>query len=223
MTRRTSVKTTPRFVGVITTAEELRLAARMKRPPDFFELRLDHLCKIDMQVARLAAPLIITARHPREGGVNKLSIKQRRELLERFLDRAACIDIELRSTRALKPIVDLARRKKIRLIISFHDFDSTPSVRHLSAMASKAKSLGADVFKVATRTDTTDQLARLREFAANLDVDLALSVMGIGKRALASRTQLPSTFVYGALQTSRFTGQPTLAQLRAAFRRRRVR
>jgi 3-dehydroquinate dehydratase-1 len=223
MTSRHSVKKRPRLVGVITTAEELWLAARMRPPPDFFELRLDHLCKIDMQIPDLPAPLIITARHPREGGANKLSIKQRREFLAQFLERAAYIDIELRSARALKSIVDLARRKKIGRIISFHDFDSTPSVRRLSAMASKAKSLGADVFKVATRTDTQAQLARLRDFAANLHVDLALSVMGMGKLALASRVQLPSVFVYGALKTSRFAGQPTLAQLRSALRAAGVR
>jgi 3-dehydroquinate dehydratase-1 len=218
MTSRHSVKKRPRLVGVITTAEELRLAACMREPPDFFELRLDHLCKIDMQIPDLPAPLIITARHPREGGANNLSIKQRRELLAQFLDRAAYIDIELRSVRALESIVDLARRKKIGRIISFHDFDSTPSVRRLSAMASKAKSLGADVFKVATRTDTQAQLARLRDFAANAHVDLALAVMGIGKLALASRVQLPSVFVYGALKTSRVAGQPTFAQLRSALR-----
>ncbi|MEY2545785.1 MAG: 3-dehydroquinate dehydratase [Verrucomicrobiota bacterium] len=223
MTARQSVKKRPRLVGVITSAEELRLAARMRPPPDFFELRLDHLCKIDMQISDLPAPLIITARHPREGGANKLSIKQRRELLAQFLDRAAYIDIELRSVHALESIVDLARRKKIGRIISFHDFDSTPSVRRLSAMASKAKSLGADIFKAATRTDTQAQLARLRDFAANAHVDLALAVMGIGKFALASRVQLPSVFVYGALKTSRVAGQPTLAQLRSALRAAGVR
>lgn len=219
MTARRSVK----IVGVITTAEELRLAAHMGQPPDLFELRLDHLCKIEMQIPRLPAPLIITARDPREGGANKLSLKQRRDLLTQFLDRAAYIDIELRNARALKSIVDLARRKKIRVILSFHDFDSTPSVRRLSAMASKAKSLGADVFKVAARTDTETGLERLRDFVANADVDLALSVMGIGKLALASRVQLRSAFVYGALETSRFAGQPTLAQLHSAFHRRDMR
>ena len=245
MTARRSVK----IVGVITSAEELRLAARMRRPPDLFELRLDHFAKIDMQIPRLPAPLILTARDPREGGANKLSIKQRRRLLAQFLDRAAYIDIELRNARALKSIacrgvaqrsrVDLvrqrtdspwrARRKKIRVILSFHDFDSTPSVRRLSAMASKAKSLGADVFKVATRTDTQRELARLREFimgSSRCDdhgrrsaPTLPLSVMGIGKLALKSRAELPSTLVYGALKTSRFAGQPTLAQLRQSKRR----
>lgn len=220
MTARTSVKNTPRFVGVITTSRELRSAARNKQPPDLFELRLDHFANIDMQIPRLPAPLIITARDPREGGVNKLSIKQRRGLLARFLDRAAYVDIELRNARALKAIVDLARRRRIGVILSFHDFDSTPSVRRLSAMASRAKSLGADVFKVATRSDTESELARLRDFAANVDVDLALAVMGIGKLAFRSRAGLPSALIYGAIKTSRLAGQPTLARLRASKRRK---
>lgn len=220
MTRRTTVKTSPRFVGVITTRAESRLAGRMKNPPHLFELRLDHVRKIDIA---LRAPFIITARDPREGGANMLSIKQRRDLLAQFLDRARWVDIELRNAGALKSIVDLARRKKIGVIMSCHDFHSTPSARRLSAMASKAKSLGAGAFKIAARTDTKAQLARLQDFAENADVDLPLIVMGVGKLALLSRTRIPSVFAYAALKAPRFTGQPTLAQLRSAFRRRAVR
>ena len=66
-----------RLVGVITTPAELQLAARMPRPPDLFEVRLDQLTVIENELERkmsiLPRPLIITARHQREGGANALS------------------------------------------------------------------------------------------------------------------------------------------------------
>ena len=49
-------------------------------------------------------------------------------------------------------------------IISFHDLKATPDYRDLQAKARRAKSLGADIFKVATRTDTPAQLARFESY-----------------------------------------------------------
>jgi 3-dehydroquinate dehydratase-1 len=208
-----------RLVGVITTASELRLAARMAHPPDLFEIRLDHFAgKIDIELERkmsiLPRPLIITARHPREGGVNNLSTQQRRELLLRFLPQARYVDLELRSAGALGSVLDLARRKNIRRIISFHDFKSTPTVRSLCTKAQAAQRHGADIFKVATRTDTPAQLARLVDFTAQVDVDLAVSVMGIGKLGRKSRRVLHSALVYAHLGRARLPGQPSLSEIR---------
>ena len=66
-----------RVVGVITSPAELDFAIRMGKPPDFFELRLDRLVpvidRLENKISKLRAPLIITARHPMEGGANRLS------------------------------------------------------------------------------------------------------------------------------------------------------
>ena len=52
--------------------------ARMANPPDLFEIRLDHLVNVvdelEARLPLLRRPVIITARHPREGGANNLSI-----------------------------------------------------------------------------------------------------------------------------------------------------
>src|SRR5438128_93451 len=156
----------PRIVGVISSLVDLRLATRMSQPPDLFELRLDHLCgsldQLENKLSILSAkrrtrrgervPLIITARHPLEGGANNLSVKQRRELLSRFLPHAKYVDVELRSVKTFRSLLDLARRRNVRRIISLHDLKSTPTTRRLCAKARTAKSRGADIFKVATRT-----------------------------------------------------------------------
>src|SRR2546423_7130938 len=222
-TRRSIKKAHPqsRSVGVIATLTELRLASRRPRPPDLFEIRLDHFHHINARFERmlsiLPAPLIITARHPREGGASHLPVKRRRELFVRFLPYARYVDVELRSAETLRSVLTLPRRRNIRRIISFHDFESTPSVRTLSRKARAAELIGADIFKVATRTDRPDQVARLVEFLSNTDVDLALSVMGMGKLGRESRRELlrcGSALVYGHLGRARLAGQPSIDEIR---------
>src|SRR5438094_9953891 len=119
----------PCLVAVIMSRADLDSAIRLRKPPDLFELRLDQLAgdldAVENKVPKLRRPLIITARHPQEGGANELSTRHRRDLLLRFLHRAHYIDVELRSASALNPLFALARRRKIRRVISFHNTPST--------------------------------------------------------------------------------------------------
>jgi len=222
MMARRSTKRRPRVVGVIASGADLERAVRMRRPPDLFELRLDRLAgmadEVEKVLPRLRTPLIITARDPREGGANKLRLRQRRDLLARFLNHADYIDVELRSARTLRALLAIAKAKNVRQIISFHDFKSTPSVRLLEAKAHNAKALRADIFKVATRTDTPIELGRLVEFMTSSRLDLALAVMGIGKLGAISRVLLAragSVLIYGSVgEMSDIEGQLSLEQLR---------
>ena len=222
MMARRSTKRRPRIVGVIASRDDLERALRMRRPPDLFELRLDRLASVADQMEKilptLRKPLIITARHPQEGGAGKLQLRQRRDLLARFLNHADYIDVELRSASALRSLLKLAGEKNVRRIISLHNFKSTPSARILTAKAREAKSLGADIFKVATRTDTPAQLARLLDFITKKDHDLAVSAMGIGKLGAISRVLLAyrgSALVYGSVAAATdIEGQMSLERLR---------
>jgi 3-dehydroquinate dehydratase-1 len=86
------------IVGVIATAAEFRLAAQMSHPPDLFELRLDCLFPahdLENRLSRLPAPIIITARHPAEGGEHNLPLRVRRDLLLRFMAGALIFPHEL--------------------------------------------------------------------------------------------------------------------------------
>ena len=217
-----STKRRPRVVGVIASGADLERAVRMRRPPDLFELRLDRLAGMADEVEnvspKLRAPLIITARHPHEGGARKLRLRHRRDLLARFLNHAVYIDVELRSAPALRSLLKLAENKNVRRIISLHNFKSTPSARILAAKAREAKSQGADIFKVATRTDTPTELGRLLEFITKNRVDVRLAVMGIGRLGAISRVLLAragSVLIYASVgAVTDVEGQLSLEQLR---------
>lgn len=215
-------------MGVISSPAELDFAIRIAEPPDLFELRLDHLlrppfedgivARLETDISKLAVPFVITARHPVEGGANRLSARQRRDLLSRFLPQANYIDIELRSAPFFGSLLGVARKQRVRLIISVHHLKTTPSRIRLRAQARAAKTYGADIFKVATRTDTPAQLTRLIDFAAAGAVNIPVSAMGIGKLGLASRLLLASfgsPLVYVSLGQSSIEGQMSLEQFRA--------
>ncbi len=220
MPTRRSLKTRPRrfgTVGVIMTRANLRFALRMSAPPDLFEIRLDHLIKhlaeIEDTIKKLHAPIIMTARHPLEGGASKLDAPQRAALLLRFLDHASYVDIELRALRELRSVHRQARARKIGVIISFHDLKRTPSLSRLRAKGRAAIAAGADIIKVATRTDNYTQVQRLLDFFDEQHVDLAVSAMGIGKLGAKSRLALMrrgSVLNYAYLGRASFPGQPSL-------------
>lgn len=223
MMARRSIKRRPRVVGVIASHTDLERAVRMRSPPNLFELRLDRLAgmadEVENVLPKLRTPLIITARHPHEGGASKLRLRQRRDLLVRFLNHAVYLDVELRSAPALRSLLKLAENKNVRRIISFHNFKSTPSARILATKAHEAKLHGADIFKVATRTDTPMELGRLVDFMTSSRSDLALAVMGIGKLGAISRVLLARTgsvLIYASVGAgSDVEGQLSLKQLRA--------
>jgi len=128
----------------------------------------------------------------------------------------------LRSARAFKTLLASARKQNVRRILSFHDFKSTPWPRGLRAKAALAKVQGADIFKIATRTDTPAQLARLIDFVTDKDADLPVSAMGIGRLGAISRLLLArcgSVLNYAALHHSQIEGQLPIELLRSALRR----
>ena len=204
-----------KIVGVIFSRGDLARATRMRRPPDLFELRLDRL--INIAIGPLPAPLIITARDPREGGANNLSAARRRALLLKFLPRAVYLDVELRSAKTLEPVLRAASDNNVATIISFHDFETTPPAARLDQIASEARSLGAAIVKVAIRTDTVAQLDRLFDFWECQRPTRDLVAMGIGKLGRASRLELArrgNLLNYAHLGSPAASGQLSIQELR---------
>jgi 3-dehydroquinate dehydratase-1 len=215
----------PLLVAVISSGPDLVRAARLRQMPDFFELRLDALAaiadEVETSLARLHVPLIMTARHPLEGGRNALPVHTRRDLLLRFLPHAELVDVELRCVEQLREVMAAAKRRNIRRLISVHDLRCTPPVDRLQALADAAAAAGADLFKIVTRTDTPDELDRLLSFFDASNERLAISAMGIGKLGRASRRLLAargSALNYAHLGTSAAEGQLSLAEMRRLLR-----
>jgi 3-dehydroquinate dehydratase-1 len=180
---------------------------------DLLEIRVDNFSAnpepLLAALPKLRVPLLVTVRHPAEGGANDLTFARRRELYGLFLPHAALIDVELRSLEKLTDVVASARRSGVKIIASSHYFRSTPSSAILQQAIRQAHSAGADVCKLAALAETPASLGRLLALLGRRQ-PLPLSVMGMGKFGKISRlllAQAGSVLNYGYLDRPNASGQ----------------
>jgi 3-dehydroquinate dehydratase-1 len=185
------------------------------RQLDVLEARLDALDGLKLP-KKWPLPMIATARHPGEGGIGNLAQSKRRQLLEEAIPWASAIDIELRSSKTLAPVVALAHQAGSTVILSHHDFNSTPSRAVLKKLASRAAAEGADVFKVATMLREPKDLQRLIELQLS-SPGIPVVLMGMGGAGRFSRLVLSgfgSPLCYGWLGRPQVSGQWPALRLR---------
>lgn len=212
----------PLAVGVISQPELLAsLPEKLDLQCDAVELRLD-LLGLPADAVRAAAqalqvPILLTARHPAEGGQGPTDAAGRMAMIEPLLDLASLIDIELRSIGEMKPLIDKARARGIPIVGSFHDFQATPANEVLEGAIGFAENAGIDTVKIATFINTTDDLIRLVNLVS-AKRRLRISAMGMGTWGRVSRLLLAkcgSLLNYGFLGDSNAPGQWPSAQLKA--------
>lgn len=204
----------PQVVGAVHSPGALRRALRIQPGEvDFLEIRVDSFAlepaPLLRALPRLRVPLIITVRHPAEGGLHRLGFPRRRELFAQFLPFAALIDIELRSCVALASTIADARAGRVRVIVSEHHFKTPPTTARLRQTLRRARAAGADICKLAARADTPAALARLLALFSRRPA-LPLSVMGMGTFGKISRlllAQAGSVLNYGYLDQPNASGQ----------------
>ena len=204
----------PKVVGAVHSLGALRRALRIRPGEvDLLEIRVDAFAPdsapLLRALPRLRVPLLITVRHPAEGGAHGLSFPQRRALFAQFLPFAAFIDLELRSLEKLASTLADARARGVRVIVSAHHFKTTPPAARLQQTIRRAHAAGADICKIATLAETPAALARLLALFAQPQ-PLPLSVMGMGRFGKISRlllAQAGSVLNYGYLDEPNASGQ----------------
>jgi len=201
-------------VAVVHSTPGLKLAMKLEPAAvDLIEIRLDtlnpSLSGLESALAGLRHPLILTARHPQEGGQHGLSPAERSALLKQFLPFASAIDIELRSVERMGGVMQMARNRGVAIIVSHHNFHSTPSPARLHELARRALLARADIFKLAAHVESPADLATLITFFTK-QKRMPLSVMAMGGLGRVSRLlfgQIGSVLNYGYLDRAAVSGQ----------------
>jgi 3-dehydroquinate dehydratase I len=116
--------------------------------------------------------------------------------------KAAYVDIEVEASEGYRrEILDKARSNGCKAIISYHDFDKTPSREELDQIIERCFGNGADIAKISCMSNSARDNARLLGL---LDCGKQLIVLGMGENGRLVRVLAPllgSAFTYASLES----------------------
>lgn len=179
---------------------------------DLLEWRVDALAKpsdrLPFPSKAFKAPLLITVRHPAEGGIGDWPLRHRRFAYEQLLPWASLLDIEVRSWKAMAEFRQEAAAQQVPVMASYHDFQKTPELSFLKRKISQAMAAGADGVKIACQLNHREDLRRLATLISSKPQPLALMGMGaLGQASRLALATLGSRLNYGYLGEAQVPGQ----------------
>lgn len=202
---------TTQIVGVISSKDDLEYALKNPDLAYMLECRLDCFEPNMADLKKLKRHgLIMTARHPNEGGKNPelVSSSVRIRTLERYSSLAMLVDIEAASIMESKDMRDFGRsviRSGRGLIVSHHDFDGVGTLSSLEHASRICESIGGQVLKLAVTPDTFGELVRFIKHVDRIRSRSSrwFSAMAMGEYGAVSRlffASAGSSLVYGRLR-----------------------
>lgn len=192
---------------------ETRAVAAKK--PDLLEWRVDFFGAIANPTQVLAAaaavrgeaagiPILLTRRAEREGGQPIPLDEDHVVALYAVLIASGNVDMvdyEMdNDALSLARVRDLVHDKGLPLVLSFHDFQRTPSAEQLAARFSQAYEAHADVAKVAVMPQSMDDVHRLLGATLDASKRLPIPVISMAMGALGAVTRVCGG-VYGSALT----------------------
>jgi 3-dehydroquinate dehydratase type I len=212
---------------VETTVERALVAIKEAEPwADLIELRVDYLKRVKLVplLESRQKPVIVTHRSNKEGGKYKREEEKRLGVLEDAIGLGSdYIDVELASERSsLQGLI--RNKKKTRVILSFHDFRKTPSLKELQKLFHRMVRLGGDVIKIVSFARSWEDnltVLSLIPFAKARKQEIITFCMG--EKGILSRLFSPvlgAAWTYASLSkvNASAPGQFTIQELEEAWR-----
>ena len=207
-----------------TVEEGLAVAEGISSLADVIEIRLDHLQEISVSpfIAHLTKPLLFTNRPTWEGGGFSGDEEVRiAPLIEAVQQGAHYVDLELKApTSSQKVLLDVVEKSASRLILSWHNFQETPTREELVGRLAMIQDKGAHIAKIVTMAHDYHDVLRvlqLQEEAARMDIPLIAFCMGRpGVVSRVATVELGGYMTYCAVSEDEATapGQLSVAVLR---------
>lgn len=129
------------------------------RELELAEIRLDKLDFTRRQLGEIFSLPVKLVATCRPGGFHET--ERETLLLDAISHGAAFVDIEIEAPASFKQaIIAAARKKKCRVIISYHDFEKTPPAAALKEIIARCFADGADIAKIACLVRSEADCAR---------------------------------------------------------------
>lgn len=171
-------------------------------------------------------PLLFTFRTLQEGGEQAIEQEIYRELNEMAVrtKMVDLIDAELSAgEETVEALIETAHTFGVKVVVSNHDFEKTPSKEEIVARLQKMQELGADLPKIAVmpqcRKDVLTLLAATEEMAGTY-ADRPIITMSMAKDGVISRLcgeVFGSALTFGAAGRTSAPGQIEVEKLRGVL------
>ena len=183
----------------------------------FAEVRIDAMrAGIEDMKKIFSRPLMLIATFRPEGPAASKTDAPCADVRKMFLTAAidagaSYVDIEMESGSAYRrEIIEKARSKNCKIIISFHDFHKTPGTEELIGIASRCFSDGADIAKIACKANSEKDNLRLLSILGRHDLNGRTVVVGMGAKGRVTRIAAPllgSPFTFASLSDEKKTAE----------------
>jgi 3-dehydroquinate dehydratase type I len=174
------------------------------------EIRLDLLNFSLAQVKEIfSMPIQLIATH-RPGNISE---EERKELLITAVEAgAAYVDMEIEAEAAFKEAVkQVCRKKGCKVIISYHNYEKTPSRKELETIVEQCFKDGADIAKVACQVNCEADAARILsiyDYDRENNKEKKIVAIGMGEKGKIIRLVAPllgAPFTFAALSAGKET------------------
>jgi 3-dehydroquinate dehydratase-1 len=195
---------------------------------DFFDAVDDAGSVTDALVAVRAAvprdiPILFTFRSAREGGEREISSDDYEALIAlAVVCGVEAVDVEMFTEREhLDRIVRNAHAAGVRVVMSSHDFDTTPSSDEIVARLTAQQNLGADVLKIAVMPGSPRDVITLMDATERFVATTAtrpvitMSMGGLGVISRLAGETYGSCLSFGSAGTASAPGQIDAFELMA--------
>ncbi|MFH7836543.1 MAG: type I 3-dehydroquinate dehydratase [Candidatus Aenigmatarchaeota archaeon] len=192
---------------------------------DYVEIRLDYFKKIDMEnFKRIVKPFInkCILTYRLNGYFNK-KLKEKKNIIKELIDlKPAYIDIEEEYYKKMLDLIDYIKNENIQLIISWHDFNGTPSINKLRNILEKIRENG-DLYKIVTTAKSINdnyKILSLYDYL-NSNEKNKLIAFCMGEKGLISRILCVfagAPFTYASLFNQKTApGQLSIIEMRKIY------
>lgn len=208
MAKNSKIKICTPIVGQ-TIAQFCRNLVRIQKKSNCVELRVDYIENLgiedlDKLRAQSFRESILTCRSVSEGGKFQGKESKRKAILGQAIKLGfEHVDIEL----ATMEKSDFQRRAGVKIIVSEHNFQKTPSFAGLQSILERIKKQKPDIIKIASKVNCPEDNRELLRLLLDQDKGDKMIVIGMGKKGLITRVASP--LLGGYLTFAAVRGQKT--------------